>query len=172
MEQVNSQQVAAARVSGAENFGDFFRAEQARLLRALYIVTGDRYLAEEIMQDAFVGLWERWERIRTLKDPTGYLYKTALNRVRRHQRRLARLVAVLARLTPREALYDVEDRDVVVRALGTLSARQRAAVVLTEMLGFDSDTAGRLLGVKAVTARRLASKGREALRRALEGQYG
>jgi RNA polymerase sigma-70 factor (ECF subfamily) len=172
MEQVNSPQVAEAPISGAENFEEFFRAEQARLLRALYIVTGDRLLAEDVMQDAFVSLWERWERVRTLEDPIGYLYKTALNRVRRHQRRLARLVAALARLTPRETLYDVEDHDAVVQALGTLTARQRAAVVLTEMLGFDSETAGRLLGVKAVTARRLASKAREALRTALEGQYG
>lgn len=158
--------------AGTESFEEFFRSEQAKLLRALYVVTGDRYLAEEAMQDAFAALWERWEQVRGLEDPSGYLYRTALNRVRRHHRRLTRFMAAVVRMAPREQLYQVDDRDAVIRALGTLTHRQRAALVLTEMLGFDSETAGRLLGVKAVTARRLASKGRTALRAVLEGYDG
>lgn len=115
-----------------------------------------------------MALWERWERVGSLVDPTGYLYKTALNRVRRHYRRWTRLVSSAVRLVPRDEFQRIEERDTMVRALGTLTHRQRAALVLTEMLGFDSETAGGLLGVKAVTVRRLAAKGREALRRALE----
>jgi len=166
--------LATGRREGADSFEGFFRSEQGRLLRALFVVTGDSYVAEDIMQEAFVRLWERWDRLRSADSPTGYLYTTALNLVRRHYRRLA----LLGRVTPRLAagnravsppLYDVEIRDSVVRALGSLTYRQRAALVLTEMLDFDSAEAGRLLGVKAVTVRRLASKGRSALRVVLGG---
>ena len=44
-------------------FEDFFGSEHARLFGALCLVTGDRHEAEEIMQDAFLRLWERWEQV-------------------------------------------------------------------------------------------------------------
>lgn len=39
----------------------------------LCLLTGDGQEAEDLMQDAFVRLHERWERISSLDDPTGYL---------------------------------------------------------------------------------------------------
>jgi DNA-directed RNA polymerase specialized sigma24 family protein len=49
-----------------------------------------------------------------------------------------------------------------------LSRRQRAALVLTELLGFTSEEASRALGVKPVTVRVLASQGRAAMKQELE----
>ena len=34
-------------------------------------MTGNRHDAEELMQDAFLRLWERWDRIEAIEDPTG-----------------------------------------------------------------------------------------------------
>lgn len=53
-------------------------------------MTGNRQEAEEIMQDAFVAIWERWDRVGPMDDPTGYLYRTAMNRHRSGRRRAAR----------------------------------------------------------------------------------
>jgi RNA polymerase sigma-70 factor (ECF subfamily) len=53
-------------------FEDFFGSEHARLFGAISMVTGDRHEAEEIMQDAFLRLWERWDRVRELDDPSSY----------------------------------------------------------------------------------------------------
>lgn len=52
-------------------FEAFFRAEHTRLLRALFIVTGSEQEAEELMQDAFLAVWERWEHVREIESPTG-----------------------------------------------------------------------------------------------------
>ncbi|MGH2655303.1 MAG: sigma factor [Actinomycetota bacterium] len=57
----------------AETFEDFFHAHHERLLRAMYLATGDRHEAEDLTQEAFVGVLERWERVRGLEDPAGYL---------------------------------------------------------------------------------------------------
>jgi RNA polymerase sigma-70 factor (ECF subfamily) len=54
------------------------------------------------------------------------------------------------------------------RALGQLTPRQRAALVLTEMIGYSSEEAASILGVRPGTVRALAFQGRAALRRMLE----
>jgi RNA polymerase sigma factor (sigma-70 family) len=162
-----------ARPSEPASFEDFFRAEHARLLRALYLVTGNRQEAEEVMQDAFVAVWERWDRVGAMDDPTGYLYRTALNRHRSALRRAARAARrVLGATEGGDAFARADERDAVARALGTLPRRQRAAIVLTELLGYGSEEAGAILGVKGVTVRTLASQGRAAMRTRLEADDG
>ncbi len=151
------------------SFEEFFGAEHARLLRALFLVTGNEHEAEEIAQDAFLRLWERWDRVGRVDDPTGYLYRTAMNAFRSRYRRAVLAARRAVRLAPTgDAFEAADERDAVARALGTLAPRQRAALVLTEMLGYGSEEAGRILGVKAVTARVLASQARSAMRLVLE----
>ena len=52
-------------------FEKFYEAEHADLYAALWLVTRNRHEAEEIMQDAFLKVWERWDRVSELDDPTG-----------------------------------------------------------------------------------------------------
>ena len=147
------------------SFEAFFEAEHDRLLRALYLVTGNAQEAEELMQDAFVAVWERWDRVGVMEQPTGYLYRTAMNRYRSRLRRAARATRrVVGAAEGGDAFAGVDERDAVARALARLPERQRAAIVLTELLGYGSAEAGRILGVKDVTVRSLASQARTALR--------
>ena len=151
------------------SFEVFFEAEHARLLRALYLVTGNVQEAEEVTQDAFLAVWERWDRVRAMDEPTGYLFRTAMNRFRSRRRRAARMARrVLYRVECGDAFAEADERDALARALAALPARQRAAVILTELLGYGSEEAGRMLGVKDVTVRSLASQARSALRSSLE----
>jgi DNA-directed RNA polymerase specialized sigma24 family protein len=57
-----------------EDFESFYLAHRVRLFRALVVMTRDVHAAEEVAQDSFVRIWERWERVRRMDDPTGYLY--------------------------------------------------------------------------------------------------
>jgi RNA polymerase sigma-70 factor, ECF subfamily len=155
--------------TAAPSFEDFFRDRHERLLRALYLVTGNRQEAEEVMQDAFLAVWERWDRVGSMEDPTGYLYRTAMNRFRSRLRRATRAARRAVGLAEGgDAFAAADERDALARALATLPDRQRAAVVLTELLGYASEDAGRILGVKAASVRALASQGRAALRSRLE----
>src|SRR5919197_874733 len=104
-----------------------------------------------------------------MNDPTGYLYRTAMNRFRSGWRRAARAARRSFRQADaRDAFADVDERDAVGRALRQTTPRQRAALVLTEYLRFSSEEAGRILGVKDVTVRALASQGRAAMKAHLE----
>jgi RNA polymerase sigma factor (sigma-70 family) len=162
-------QTAIAATETAAAFEDFFEAERTTLFRALCLITGDPGGAEEIAQDAFLHLWERWDRVRVMDHRTGYLYRSAMNGFRSRRRRLAR-AGRLALAPHREAdAYEQADlRDAVLRALDKLGRHQRAAVVLTDLLGYGSTEAGRLLGVKATTVRTLAAQARATLRNELE----
>ncbi len=63
----------------ALDFDDFFASESERLFRRLWLVTRNRAEAEEVMQDAFLSLYERWDRMADVDDPKAYLYRTAFN---------------------------------------------------------------------------------------------
>jgi RNA polymerase sigma-70 factor, ECF subfamily len=155
-------------VSLSLSFEDFFEVEEAGLFGALCLLTGDRQEAEDLKQEAFLKVWERWNLIQSLANPTGYLYRTAMNAFRMRRRR-AKVAArrLFGRPAPSDDLSAAEARHEVDRGLNDLTPRQRAAVVLTELLQFSSSEAAEALGVKPATVRKLASQGREVLRRTI-----
>jgi RNA polymerase sigma factor (sigma-70 family) len=114
------------------DFTDFFRARYEPFLRAMYLVTGDRYEAEELGQDTFVKACERWDRVRGMDNPIGYLYRTAVNAHRSTLRRARGSARRALSLQPSDPISESDDRDRIRRALATLPANQREAVVLVE----------------------------------------
>jgi RNA polymerase sigma-70 factor, ECF subfamily len=150
-------------------FEAFFQAEYPSLLRAMFLVTGDRHEAEEIVQDAFVRACERWEMVLRAQNRAGYVYRMALNGYRSKLRRLAR--AARKTLRPQEDpdhFAAVDDRDALGRALAVLSTGQREALVLVEWLGMTDDEVGALLGVSPITVRVRIHRARAILRPLLD----
>ena len=149
-----------------QTFEDLFAHQHQRLFRALYLIVGNSQEAEELMQDAFLRVLERWDRI---DNPAGYLYRSALNATRSRFRRLT--LAAKRTLTPgqpEDPFAAADLRDEIVRALRALPERQRAALVLLDLLDYRSEDAARVLGITAATARSLASHARAALKLSLE----
>src|SRR6266581_3872558 len=80
-----------ARLDASDRMGfeDLFASEHERLFRALYLITGSAQESEELMQDAFLKVWERWDRISLYENPGGYLYRVAINGAWSRYRRAA-----------------------------------------------------------------------------------
>jgi RNA polymerase sigma-70 factor (ECF subfamily) len=157
----------------AASFEEFFRAEQLRLHRVLFAITGSRPEAEDIGQEAFLRMWERWDRVREMDDPAGYLHRTAINVFRDRSRRLVLAMRRAAHISPQPDQYDTfEASSVAASVLGSLPPRQRAAIVLTEALGYSAEEAGKLLGIKGSTVRALNFQARSALRSSKESIDG
>ncbi|MGH2555699.1 MAG: RNA polymerase sigma factor [Actinomycetota bacterium] len=154
-------------------FAEFFEEQKDRLLRILAVITGSRAEAEDLAQEAFTRVLERWDAVAAMEDAAGYLHRTAMNLFRNQYRRARVAVGRAVGLGPEQDVFKpVEDRDAAVRALGTLTARQRAALVLTEALGYSGEEAGRLLGIKAATVWALTHQARTALRGSVEATDG
>ena len=166
MEQMDTSLPTAIEVDtlGPATFEVLFSEERDRLFSAIWVITRDRHEAEEIAQDAFVRVLERWDRVGAPDDPAGYLFRTAMNVLRNRRRRAAvALRHAVTRSELRDELEAVEARDVVIRALGALTPSQRAALVLMDLLNMPSDEAAKALGIRPSTVRVLAARGRATL---------
>jgi RNA polymerase sigma-70 factor (ECF subfamily) len=151
---------------GRDGFEEFFERERDRLFRVLVLATNDRSDAEELVQEAFLRVWERWRHVGAMEEPSAYLHRVAFNAFLSRRRRAAVALRrrALGTVQERDEIAQVEARHVVIGVLRSLTPRQRAAVVLTDVLGYGSDEAGALLGIRASTVRELASRGRARLR--------
>jgi RNA polymerase sigma-70 factor (ECF subfamily) len=152
-------------------FEEFFQAEHVRLARALYLLTGSAAEAEELTQEAMVRVYERWDRVRQMDSPQGYLFRTALNlhrsRLRWVANRARHILQPTASPDPAEV---VQSRDILSRALASLPTGQREAVVLVEWLGMDQEEAAAALGIKPGSVRARLSRAKADLRRMLEDE--
>jgi DNA-directed RNA polymerase specialized sigma24 family protein len=105
-----------AREDETTSFEDFFERERDNLFGLLVLATGDRQEAEDLAQDAFVAIWEQWDRVSRVDNPAGYLHRTAMNAFRKRYRRAQILRRVTgsaagqttARLVPGTGLVVVE----------------------------------------------------------------
>ena len=133
------------------------------------MVTGSLQEAEDIVQDAFLRVWERWPKVSSMDSPTGYLHHAAMNVFRnRYRRAKLGLRKTMGAEMPIDAFGAAEDRISVSSALANLTSKQRASLVLTDLLGYPADEAGRMLGIRGSTVRSLSSTARAALRDAKE----
>ncbi|HKZ76538.1 MAG TPA: SigE family RNA polymerase sigma factor, partial [Actinomycetota bacterium] len=151
------------------SFEEFFQAEHVRLARALYLLTGSATEADELTQEAMVRVYERWDRVRQMDSPQGYLFRTAMNLHRSRLRGLAsRARHILQPIPSPDPAEVVQSRDILARALASLPTGQREAVVLVEWLGMDQDEAAAALRIKPGSVRARLSRARADLRRMLE----
>jgi RNA polymerase sigma-70 factor, ECF subfamily len=154
-------------VAEAVGFEEFFQAEYPGLVRALYLVTGDQGEAEELAQATMARVYERWDRVRAMESPAGYVYRAAVNLHRKRLRHLAvrarRLLVMTARAESAQpsvpgARLELAD------AIASLPVGQRQAFMLVEWLGLSSEEAARILRIAPASVRTRIHRARAALR--------
>jgi RNA polymerase sigma-70 factor (ECF subfamily) len=154
-------------LSSSASFEDVVEAESGRIFAALRLVAGDRREAETLMLDAFMDVWDRWDRVRASGDAAGELFRTA---IAMYQRRLASDATARRRRKPFPAsdpLVELEKADAILVALDTLEPKERLSLVLMDIYGYPSKEVGELMGIRAADVRAYASHGRAELRRQL-----
>jgi RNA polymerase sigma factor (sigma-70 family) len=154
------------------DFDTFFERQRDPLFRRMWLVTGDRAEADDVVQEAFLRLLGRWDRVHVLEDPEGYLYRTAFNVLRSRIRR-AKLAVRKAVGSASQGANDfeaAEARHVVARAMRGLTERQRSVLVLVELLGYSANDAAEVLGIRPSTVRSTATQARAAMRATLGGE--
>src|SRR5919201_2851693 len=136
------------------DFDAFFRVTFGAVARAAALVARDPGVGQELAQEAFFRLYERWPRIQSAEHARRFAFRVAINLARSHLRKHLRVA--LAGLEPRAAGPDPvtrADEWLSIRsALEGLTPRRRAAVVLVDYVGMDAAETGEVLGISAGAA--------------------
>jgi RNA polymerase sigma-70 factor (sigma-E family) len=142
------------------------------LTRLAFLMLGDRQTAEDVVQEAFCGLYRAWDHMSDHARALGYVRSSVLNGSRsalRRSRRVPRAVAVeAAAASAEDAVLAGERQRETVAALRRLPPRQREAVVLRYFAGLPEQETAVAMGVSRGTVKSTTSRALAALARMLQ----
>lgn len=152
-----------------------YRDNALKLTRMAHIMLGSRASAEDVVHDAFCGLYRRWEQLESKDKALAYVRSSVLNGCRTvlrgsSARACGPAEAHTANVPSAEAMALIsEERREVVRALWRLPERQREVLVLCYYLELPDDQIARDLGLAMSSVRSARRRALTALERSLRG---
>jgi RNA polymerase sigma factor (sigma-70 family) len=131
-------------------FHDFYASTRDRVGRALALTLRDADLASDSVDEAMARAYQRWESVRDMDNPAGWVYRVGLNVARSRIRRLTH-----RRPSPREEHADEPTitEPAIVQALAELSVDHRAVVVCRLLLGWSEAETAAALHIRPGTAK-------------------
>ncbi|MEI7032619.1 SigE family RNA polymerase sigma factor [Streptomyces pratensis] len=152
-------------------FHAFFDRHYAELSRLAFLLTGEADTADDLAADAFVALWDRWDRVRAADHPVAYargvVANMARSRVRGAVRERRRVALFWSRRSEQTDGPDVAAVLDVREALRRLPFRKRACVVLRHALDLSEKDTALALGISVGTVKSQTSKAMAELERLL-----
>jgi RNA polymerase sigma-70 factor (ECF subfamily) len=147
-------------------FAAFYSESRDACLRAVVATTADRWLAEDLVAEAYTRAWAKWPQVRRHGAPAAWVVRTALNtRIswwRRRQRETPSADPHFRSASPPpEAPFDA----CLLADLRRLPLRQREVVALRILLDLDTQTTATALGITPSTVTVHLSRAITALRR-------
>jgi RNA polymerase sigma factor (sigma-70 family) len=158
---------AAGAVAGQpQRFEEVYLREFPRVFALAYALSGSRWAAEDISQDAFVVAHQQWGRVGGFDDPGAWVRRVAANlavsAVRRRLAEARALVRLAGRREPSYADLPAEDGD-FWRAVRQLPRRQAQVVALVALEDLSTAEVASTLGCSQRTAQAHLQKARATL---------
>lgn len=138
-----------------------FRSTYPAVLRTTYLVLHDRGLAEQVTQDAFLRLYERWRGVPPVEHPEAWVRRVAVRAAVRAAQR-DRLRHASAPEDDRPSWDRLPDVD-LARAVASLAPQQRAVVALHYLDDLSVEDVAHHLGVSTSTVKQHLSRARTRL---------
>lgn len=150
-------------------FEEFAAARLPAVLKFAAVLTGDRGLAEDVVQEVLIRANARWQMIGSLPRPEAYVRKMIVNEYLTWRRRSWRLVlsgacSDIDGLPAPDPAAGYAEREAMLAELGKLPRRQRTVVVLRYYEGLSNQEIAEVLGCTPGTVRGHASRALAALR--------
>ncbi|MDQ3554371.1 MAG: RNA polymerase sigma factor [Chloroflexota bacterium] len=156
---------------GLDDFGAFYERNYARAFRTAFAIVGERSIAEDVTQDAFVAAFRGRDRYRAGSTPETWLLRIVVNKAIDHERRRRR-ITMLPIVGETSPISDDDHRTVdrldLQNLLGRLGSTQRAAVVLHYLNDLDYRAVAVVMDTSVGNVGALLSRARAELRRHLE----
>jgi RNA polymerase sigma-70 factor (ECF subfamily) len=146
----------------APEYSWFFRDQYRAVLRAAYLILGDAGRAEEITQEAFVQLLVHWRKVSRYERPEAWVRRVAIRLAVRASRRDRLRTALEGQAQARGDAQRPPDVD-LADALGSLSVRQRACVLLFYVEDRPIAEVAQILGISEGSAKTHLHRARQRL---------
>jgi RNA polymerase sigma-70 factor (family 1) len=171
------QQVAAG---DGQAFGQLFEAYQPRLYTYTYKLTKSHELAEDIVQEVFLTIWNRRHTLSGIHHFDAYLFRMAHNAVYKGSLNMAREVLVKEYLVdsatgseePIKGLLSEEIRKDIQQLVDQLTPKQREVFLLSREQGLKQEEIAARLGIGINTVKSHLGDALKFLREGLGHQYG
>lgn len=148
--------------SDGRDFAGFYDAEREPMARALLIIGGDAEAACDAVAEAFSRAYARWPRVSAMDSPMGWVYRVALNDLRRRMRRRARERLLLRRVHV-EIVPPADIDPELWAAVAALPPRQREAIVLRYVGDLTEREVATVLGISEGAASNALTAARRRL---------
>jgi RNA polymerase sigma-70 factor (sigma-E family) len=153
------------------DFEEFVEQQGPALLRLAYVLTGDRYQAEDVVQTALADAYRHWRKVSAATDPGAYTRRMVVNAHlswRRRRWSTERPVEVTDRDTADDSdiAEAVAAREAMRSRLARLAPRSRTVLVLRYYADLDDAAIAESMGVNVSSVRATASRALATLRRA------
>jgi len=155
-------------------FTALFESEYPPLLRIAYGLTGSQAEAEELVQEAFIRCYQRWDRVESYDNPGAWLRRVLLNLAASRGRRLAAEVRALTHLGARPGHHPAGPAEAGAgdeefwAAVRRLPRRQAQAIVLYYGDDLPTDDVARVMRCAEGTVRALLHQAQTALAKVLD----
>jgi RNA polymerase sigma-70 factor (sigma-E family) len=154
-----------------------YQANALSMIRLAHVMLGDRAAAEDVVQDAFSGLYRRWAYVSDHDKALAYVRSSVLNACRSALRRgkpelSGSFPATAARpygTSGETAVLDEEERVAVMAAMRGLPNRQREVLILRFYLDMTDHEIAAEMGISESTVRSATHRALVALGRTLRG---
>ena len=167
--------MAVEDVASGIDIGSLFRLHHLALVRLAVILVDDTASAEDVVQDAFAGLYARADRLRDPAAALAYLRASTLNGARSALRRRRTARAYLRSAEPdvgepadAHLMLDAEHAEVLA-AVRTLPPRDQEVLALRYWSGCGEAEIAHLLGISPGTVKSTASRAVAKLEKILDG---
>jgi RNA polymerase sigma-70 factor (sigma-E family) len=160
-----------AAVTPVNEFETYVRSHGSQLSRTAFLLTGDRHLAEDLVQASLAKAAVRWGRIVAAGDPTPYVRQVMVHQATAWRRRRSHgevpIAVVPDRAHDGSPEVGVDRRERLRQALMRVPARQRVAVVLRFYEDLSEADTARAMGCSVGTVKSQTAKGLARLRELL-----
>lgn len=164
--QLEDEDDVAIDIATLASFDDFYRSQRRPVLGLAWTLCGDRSLAEELTQDAFMAAHRKWRVVSGYEDPGGFVRRVVANRsvsaIRRRATEARALLRIGSRRDTSAADAELPD-DEFWSAVRALPDRQAQAVALHYLEDRSVDDIAAILEIAPSTVKVHLHRGRQTL---------
>ncbi len=152
-------------------FEGFFKENQNTVFRVVFGYVWQREIAEDITVDAFVNIFKRWQKVKKMKNPAGYVVRTGINLAKTHLKKdgqmktveVNNILTANAADCPEKKLFLKSDNAALEQELLKLKEKERNVILLKDLARHKFSEIAQMMDMKLPTVKSIYRRAKMTL---------